>query len=320
MQMGYDVKSDDIFNWEIALAAQTACILEADAPKPGNVNRYYDFNDATLEDFHLSALAIGRPFGYIQSLGVGKTVLEAVRAVRALVATNTNLGILLLLAPLALAWSQICAGINRRAGGRERNIQDAQFSYGLGSSVSVREWQGLWKTEVQRVLDRLTAEDTAFVYQAIREASPAGMGKVAQYDINEQAPSITLLEAMKSAAARDLIAQQYADGFSLVLGQGREMFSAALKKRLSLPEAIKETFLFLLSLNADSLISRKLGPQRSEEIRQLALSVRKGQMCVNELDRILRSEKHALNPGTTADLTTAVVFVQLLEDNIFRIR
>jgi len=293
--MSYEISGRE-FNWEIALAAQAACVLEVDAPKPGNVNRYHDFDDATMEDFHLSALAIGRPFGYIHVQGVGKTVLEAVKATRRWVSTNTNLGILLLLAPLGLAWSRI-----------RLRPDDA---------VSPRELPNLWKTEIQWVLDHLTVLDTAFVYQAIREASPAGMGNVNQYDINEQAPSVTLLEVMRPAADRDLIARQYTDGFSLVLEQGRESFAAALEKGLPLPCAINETFLFLLSLHADTLIARKLGQKRSEEVRQLALQVRNRQMGAEELDRLLRSEKHhTLNPGTTADLTAAVIFIYLLEKN-----
>jgi len=288
--------SDGEFDWEIALAAQTACVLEVDAPKPGNVNRYYDFDDATIEDFHLSALAIGRPFGYIRDQGVGKTVLEAVKETRRLVSTNTNLGILLLLAPLGLAWSRIRAG--------------------QGHPVSLRELQDLWIKEIRRVLDNLTLEDTNFVYQAIREASPGGMGNVNEYDINEQAPSITLLEAMRPAAAWDLVARQYTDGFSLILGHGYETFTAELQKGIPLPQAIKETFLYLLSLNADTLIARKLGQKRSEEVRQLALSVRNGEIAEEEFDRLLRSEKHDLNPGTTADLTAAVIFKYLLERNM----
>ena len=287
--------SNDGFDWEIALAAQTACVLEADAPKPGNVNRYYDFDDATLEDFHLSALAIGLPFAYIRVQGVGKTVLESVKAVRRCVSTNTNLGILLLLAPLGLAWSR---------------IRDRQ------NVIPIQELPELWKKEIRWVLDNLTIEDTAYVYQAIREASPGGMGDVDEYDVHGQAPSITLLEAMRPAAERDMIAQQYVDGFSFVLGQGYEMFASVLQKGLSMPQAINETFIYLLSLHADTLIARKVGKERSVEVQRLAQMVIKGQMDLKDFDHMLRSEKHALNPGTTADLITGVVFVYLLERSL----
>ena len=292
--MSYRTSSEG-FDWEIALAAQTACVLEADAPKPGNVNRYYDFDDATLEDFHLSALAIGRPFAYVRVQGVGKTVLESVRAVRRCVATNTNLGILLLLAPLGLAWSRI------------RDGQDV---------VTVRDLPELWKSEIRWVLDNLTVQDTAHVYQAIREASPGGMGEVDEYDVHEHAPAITLLEAMRPAAERDMIAQQYMDGFSLVLGKGYEMFVSARQKGLSMPQAINEAFIYLLSLHADTLIARKMGKEKSIEVQRLAQMVMKSQMDLKDFDHVLRSEKHALNPGTTADLITGVIFVYLLERSL----
>ena len=287
--------SGEGFDWEIALAAQTACVLEADAPKPGNVNRYYDFDDATLEDFHLSALAIGQPFAYIRDQGVGKTLLESVRAVRRSVSTNTNLGILLLLAPLGLAWSR---------------IRDGQ------KVIPVQELPVLWKREICWVLDNLSVQDTAYVYQAIREASPGGMGDVEEYDVHGQAPPVTLLEAMRPAAERDMIARQYVDGFSLVLGQGYEMFASVRKKGLSMPQAINETFIYLLSLHADTLISRKIGIERSMEVQWLAQMVIEGQISVKDFDHVLRSEKHALNPGTTADLITAVIFVYLLERSL----
>lgn len=283
------------FSWEIAFAAQAACVLEADAPKPGNVNRHHDFDDATLEDFHLSGLAIGRPLGCVAALGVGKTVLEALRATRQCTSTNTNLGILLLLAPLGLAWSRIRGG---------------------QGSVCAKELPGLWKNEMRRVLDNLTAEDTAHVYQAIRLASPGGLGEAAEYDVNRDAPQVTLLETMRAAADRDLIARQYADGFSLVLGEGQDTFAAALEKGAALPDAITETFIFLLSRHPDTLIARKLGSQRSEEVQRLAQRVRAGSLNIQEFDRLLRAEKHALNPGATADLTAAIIFVRLLEENI----
>ena len=85
----------------IGLCAQLACILEATARKPGNVHRYADFADATYLDFLLSAAAIAPVMEQAPRRRVGETVLRAVRATRRVVATNTNLGTILLLAPLA---------------------------------------------------------------------------------------------------------------------------------------------------------------------------------------------------------------------------
>ena len=86
---------------EIALCAQAACLLEVAAPKPGNVSRYHDFGDTTFEDFLLSAVATGAALSAAGEAGVGETVVRAVQETRRWVAVNTNLGIILLLAPLA---------------------------------------------------------------------------------------------------------------------------------------------------------------------------------------------------------------------------
>src|SRR5213594_2289394 len=87
----------------IAAAAQTACLMEVVAPKPGNVSRGRDLPGLTYRDFVLSACAIGPVFRRCDFRRVGRLVLEGVRATRRHVGTNTNLGILLLLAPLARA-------------------------------------------------------------------------------------------------------------------------------------------------------------------------------------------------------------------------
>jgi len=290
------------FDWQIAWAAQTACILEVDAPKVGNVNRFHDFADASLEDFHRSALAIGRPFGYVQKLGVGRTIYEAVQATREEVNTNTNLGMVLLLAPLAMAWSCL-----------KNWPEDGAFrSFSLSS----------WARAVEEVLRSLSTEDTRYVYQAIRLAAPSGMGQVEQHDVwQEDFPSVTLLEAMKLAAERDLIARQYRDSFELVLGAGQEVLQRSLEEGLALPCAIAQTHLFLLGQYPDSLIARKLGSEWSRRVQERALAVWeqggwltvRGQELVREFDSWLREDGHKLNPGTTADLVAAIVFVYLLE-------
>src|SRR5262249_45375215 len=125
------------------LSAVTACIWEVTARKPGNVHRYCDFADLAYIDFLGSAAAVAPGLEAAASRPVGDTVLDAVRATRRVVTTNTNLGIVLLLAPLAA----VPAGEELRAG--------------LG-----------------RILDGLTVEDARAVYAAIRLAVPGGMGRV----------------------------------------------------------------------------------------------------------------------------------------------
>src|SRR5688572_17794231 len=121
--------------------ATLACLLEATAPKVGNVHRGADFADLSFADFVASAVAIGPAMEAATEVGVGRAVLEAIQATRNLVRTNTNLGMALLIAPLA----------------------------------AVPRDQALTPTAVHEGLAKLTADDARLVYEAIRLAQPGGM-------------------------------------------------------------------------------------------------------------------------------------------------
>src|SRR5438045_6675282 len=88
---------------DVAVAAQLACLLEASAPKPGNVSPGRHFADVRYEHFLASAAAIGTAFTTVGERRLGETVLLAARATSRWTRSNTNLGIVLLLAPLAKA-------------------------------------------------------------------------------------------------------------------------------------------------------------------------------------------------------------------------
>src|SRR5437762_11620413 len=88
---------------DVAIAAQLACLIEASAPKPGNVSPGRHFADARYEDFLASAVAIGEPLAGAGMRSVGATVRLAVEATARWTRSNTNLGIVLLLTPLARA-------------------------------------------------------------------------------------------------------------------------------------------------------------------------------------------------------------------------
>src|SRR5207245_2900410 len=86
---------------DVAAAAQLACLLEASAPKPGNVSPFASFRDTTYEDFLASAAAIGPALAAAGEQPVGATIRAAVEATARWAPSNTNLGLVLLLAPLA---------------------------------------------------------------------------------------------------------------------------------------------------------------------------------------------------------------------------
>jgi triphosphoribosyl-dephospho-CoA synthase len=275
---------------EIAEAAQIACLLEVSAPKPGNVNRFYNFKDTRYEDFLLSAVAIGRAFREVDKSSVGETVLKAIRSTRKYVTTNTNLGMILLFAPIAKA-------------------------YALSPSYSVQE---LWAT-LTHVLNSLTVEDARNVYEAIRLVNPGGMGRVADHDIHEEV-QVSLLEAMAAAAHRDSIAREYTSRFEITFHLGYPTLQRYFTETRDLEKSIVQTYLTLLSEIPDTLISRKQGPDISQKVSTRAREVlhaggifsEVGRQKLQELDHFLRSQDNQLNPGTTADLTAVALFVIFL--------
>ena len=270
---------------DIGLCAQVACIWEATARKPGNVHRCLDFDDAHYVAFLLSAAAIAPVVGTAAGRGVGRTVWEAVRATHRVVRTNTNLGIVLLLAPLAA----VPAGEPLRTG-------------------------------VARVLADLDVADARAVYQAIRLASPAGLGRVSEQDVATE-PTQTLAQVMALAAGRDLVARQYANGFREVFDEGVPALSRALDWVAFVEDAVIACHLHLMACCPDSLIARKRGPAEAEESARRARQVLDrgwpahpaGRAALDELDGWLRADGHARNPGTTADLVAACLFVALRE-------
>jgi triphosphoribosyl-dephospho-CoA synthase len=262
------------------LAAQLACLIEATARKPGNVHRLRDFDDLTYPDFLLSAAAIGPAMEAARRIGVGAAVLEAVRATRAVVSTNTNLGIVLLLAPLAA-------------------VPDGAE----------------WRAGVAAVLGGLTVEDSRAVFEAIRLANPGGLGRADDQDVGGE-PTLPLREVMALAADRDGVARQYALGYPDVFDVGVPALADGVA-RFGLERAVVFCHLRLMAALPDTLIARKRGRATAEESARLAARVLAagwpdhGAAELDHLDAWLRADGHARNPGTTADLVTAALFVCL---------
>ena len=172
----------------IAAAAQLACLLEVSAPKPGNVSPGRPFADMGFDDFLASAVAIGPAMAQAGERPLGVTVRDALDATARWTRANTNLGIVLLLAPLARA-------------------------------AHARVPGDLLRDELTRVLASTTVEDARDVYQAIRRASPGGLGEVPDQDVGSE-PTASLVEVMRLAADRDDIAREYATGFETTFETG----------------------------------------------------------------------------------------------------
>jgi triphosphoribosyl-dephospho-CoA synthase len=265
--------------------ARSSALWEVAARKAGNVHRERDFADVTYADFVRSAEAAAPEIGLAPIRPLGETILAAIRATRIVVRTNTNLGIVLLLAPLA----KVADGIDLRAGVRE-------------------------------VLSQTTVADATRVFEAIRLAAPGGLGRASEQDVHE-APTLPLRDVMALAADRDLVARQYANGFADVFDLGVPALLDGLERFRRVEPAVQHCQLAWLSTHPDSLIVRKRGPGVATEASRRAKTVLvlggvgtdAGRSAYEDLDRWLRADDHARNPGTTADLVTACLFAALRE-------
>lgn len=267
----------------IGLCTQLACIWEASARKAGNVHRFRDFEDASYLDFLVSAAAIAPVMETAPTRSVGTTILEAVRATRQVVSTNTNLGIVLLLAPLAAVPTT-----TKLRGGLEA------------------------------VLRGLTVDDACLTYEAIRLANPGGLGTAPEQDIHVE-PTQTLRQVMELAKDRDLIALQYTNGFAEVFDEAVPSLQQGLEQARSLEGAIIRCHLALLAGHPDSLIARKSGLAVAEEASRRARQVLDADLrpeALADFDAWLRSAGNTRNPGATADLVAAALFVALREGTI----
>jgi triphosphoribosyl-dephospho-CoA synthase len=279
---------------QIAQLAEIACILEVCASKPGNVNRYHDFSDTSLKDFLSSAAAIRPAFENAANDGVGRIIWNSTECTRESVGTNTNLGMILLLAPLAKAF----------------------LAAGIAEPIVAA---GIIRQSLNRTLSSLTVEDARHAYAAIRLARPGGLGHVAYADVAEE-PSITLLQAMDLAKDRDSIAREYITDFTITFEIGLPALEDSLSRGADFSSGVVQTFLTILSKVPDTLIARKKGHEAAERVSRKAEEVLTrggiftpgGRAGLVEMDGKLRDAGHTLNPGTTADLTAAVIFVALL--------
>lgn len=278
----------------VAALATLAGILEASAPKPGNVSPGRPFRDMHFEDFVASAVAAGPELGRAAGRPLGETILAAVRATRGWTGANTNLGIILLFAPLAKA------ARHRDDAGAERPRLGAALAEVLGST---------------------TIEDARRAYAAIREARPGGLGTVTEQNLSDE-PTVTLREAMRLAAGRDAVASEYASGYAVTFETGAPALRRARGDGLDWPDATVECYLTLLAARPDTLIARKLGSAAAEATRRDAavalgaggVRTPEGRAAIVAFDSALRDAQNTRNPGTTADLTATALFVHLLED------
>lgn len=269
---------------QIGEAFEWACLAELDAPKPGNVHVYAGGHRMTAEEFVRSAVAAAGPLS-APAARVGERILGAVEATLAAVGANTNLGIILLCAPLAAA--------------AEVANEDLRAA-------------------LEQILCGLDREDADLAFRAIVRAAPAGLGRRARHDVFEPATA-SLLQAMVEAADRDGVARQYAANFADIFDLGLcnldSMWDKADPKWATLI-----TYLGFLSAFPDSHIVRKFGIQCADDVKRKAASLRASLRTSEDAAQLLPDiltwdaalKADGINPGTSADLTVATLFAHRL--------
>ena len=260
-----------------------ACRLDVEVRKPGNVSIASPGHGMDAEMFVASALAAAGPL-CDRGLKVGERMEAAMQATLATVHCNTNLGIVLLCAPLARA-AEAWSPASGRAGLR---------------------------AALDRVLDALDVYDASCAFRAIAQAKPAGLGTAADQDVS-RAPSVGLREAMALARSRDRIAAQYASGFADVFELGLPAFDAA---RPDCDAGMCRAYLELLAAWPDSHIVRKHGSAVAHSVMAEAAPWRSRARGGDSLalDPVFASwdaslKARGINPGTSADLCVAAAWV-----------
>jgi triphosphoribosyl-dephospho-CoA synthase len=272
----------------ISAAFVAACAEELAVPKPGNVHVHADGHGMAVADFLRSA-DVAAPQLCRRGAALGERILGAVVATRAAVGQNTNLGIVLLAAPLMMA--------------------------------AERPGQDLWGS-LRNVLNEAVIADTEAVFRAIEHAAPAGLGQAPRHDVRGSA-DVTPVAAMAEAADRDSIARQWANGFADVFGPGMKAYLGARARWPDPSWAPLCAYLWFLTAFPDSHILRKHGPDAAERTRRDAVIVRRRVLaepdpsaCLPELlewDRALKAG--GINPGTSADLTVATILAYRLQND-----
>lgn len=267
---------------QILTAYIDACRAEIDALKPGNVHRFADGHRMTADQF-LESAAVSAPWICETHASVGRRILGAATATRDKVGTNTNLGILLLCAPLAKAVAD--------------GTPDLQAA-------------------LLRTLAEMDAGDARDVFAAIRLTSPGGLGTVEEHDVSLE-PTVSLLEAMGIAADRDMIARQYVTGFADIFSGGVSAWQTAIDRGEKSMWPTIFVYLHFLSSFPDSHVARKHGVGRAGELMKEAEIIRhritdETNLSRREADLLAfdqRLKDSSINPGTSADLTVATLFV-----------
>jgi triphosphoribosyl-dephospho-CoA synthase len=215
---------------------------------------------------------------------------------------NTSLGAILLLVPIAYAAGMVPLDSPMQAPAVRKNLR--------------------------KVVRGTTASDTVNAYRAISQASPGGLGRVPELDVNDPTSiaeirkrGIFLRDIFRISARYDLISREWVSDFHVTFEIGLPFLRQELRATGDINSAIVDTYLKILSQMPDTLVARKSGMGAAKQIsirakRVLevgAMRTKRGRRAVEQMDKLIQRLGHCYNPGTTADLTASSASVLVLE-------
>ena len=292
---------------EIAKLAQIASVLEVSGwPKPGNVHRTRNYDDMVFQDFAISAVVIGDTMEEVATQAkeaddlskaeLGRFILQSVDETNKWIETNTNLGIMMMCIPIAAAAS---------ISGEFDEIQE----------------------NVGRLMDATTVDDAVNLYDAINIADAGGMGDQEEFDVMSEkakdelrANNQTMYDVLEISAGWDRLANELTNKMPVCFEIGYPTFynfweSSDDVDAINMATVL--TFMTVLSQIPDTLISRKYGDETAESVSQKAAEILKFKDDDSFVEKLLEFDdylfENGYNPGTTADLTAASIFLSYLK-------
>ncbi len=296
---------------DIANMAQIATLLEVSGyPKPGNVHRTHDMDDLTYEDFLISSITIGSHLEVAASSGrdyypnmlgqikVGELILGCIQDTQKLVNTNTNLGICMLLVPLSAAFGALI---------HEDSISNLPII-------------------LNTIIKNTDSDDAIALTKAISMANAGGLeDKTLKYDVNDSNTldeirynHINMYDLLEMSAKYDSISYELINGLPIIRNVGYPTY-AKYMDAYSRNDITLEIYLEILASEPDTLISRKYGNRAAKNVSKDArdilhdtsIATDERRKAIEDFDQVLNVNKY--NPGTTADLTAASLFVGLTD-------
>lgn len=296
---------------DIAKLGEIATLLEVSGyPKPGNVHRTSDFNDMTYEDFLISSTSIrenleivafnGSKYypNMLNEIQIGESILGCVKNTQNLVKTNTNLGISMLLVPIAATFGAL----------HEENSLN-----------------NLPKT-LDTIIKNTEFNDAIALVKAISLSKAGGMdNKTSKYDVNNsntideiRKNHINIHDLLQMSSKYDKISYELINGLPIIMNYGYPTYMRYVDE-YSRNDVTLEIYLTILANVSDTLINRKYGEEIAKDVSERAKTILESTEIgtndrfkeLNEFDIFLKTKNY--NPGTSADFTAASLFVGLVD-------